>query len=71
MTPTPSYTYWTDNGRCLCFEHLGQSARATGRDISGQPIERIDRGALAAMRKAYPNMLKLGTCEHCGASPSQ
>lgn len=30
--------YLTDNGACYCGEHLGSTARHTGRDISGQPI---------------------------------
>ena len=33
--------YLTDNGRCLCGEHLGHTAKATGRDISGQKILRL------------------------------
>jgi len=30
--------YLTDNGAAYCGEHLGSSARTTGRDISGQRI---------------------------------
>lgn len=30
--------YLTDNGRALCGQHLGCSAKHTGRDISGQDI---------------------------------
>lgn len=33
--------YLCDNGMVLCGRHLGASARATGRDISGQPIHRM------------------------------
>lgn len=33
--------YLTDNGAALCGEHLGASARYTGCDISGQPIESV------------------------------
>ncbi len=31
----------TDNGSILCSEHLGAAARFTGRDISGQAIEKV------------------------------
>ena len=27
-----------DNGACYCGDHLGYSAKTTGRDISGQKI---------------------------------
>jgi len=33
--------YLTDNGACYCGAHLGMTAKATGRDISGQPIHRV------------------------------
>ncbi len=33
--------YLTDNGAVYCGEHLGATARATGRDISGQRIDAI------------------------------
>ena len=33
--------YLTDNGRALCGEHLGVSAKTTGRDISGQRIHKV------------------------------
>ena len=32
------FVFITDNGATYCYEHLGDSARETGRDISGQPI---------------------------------
>lgn len=37
----PAAHYFTDNGAVLCGDHLGASAKYTGRDISGQPIERV------------------------------
>ena len=33
--------YWADNGRRICAKCAGQSALYTGRDISGQKVERI------------------------------
>lgn len=48
--------YIGDNGRVLCGKHSGAMARATGRDISGQPVM---RAALESIRK-----YKL-RCEKC------
>ena len=33
--------YWADNGRVICAKCAGMSALYTGRDISGQKVERI------------------------------
>lgn len=33
--------YFGDNGRCFCGAHAGMTARYTGRDLSGQRVERI------------------------------
>jgi len=33
--------YWADNGRRVCARCAGASALYTGRDISGQPVERV------------------------------
>ena len=41
FTPVTTALYFTDNGAILCGAHLGTSAAYTGRDISGQPIQRI------------------------------
>jgi len=38
MRIRPETIYLTDNGRAVCGDHLGMTAKATGRDISGQPI---------------------------------
>jgi hypothetical protein len=38
FTPDPATIYLTDNGRALCGDHLGVTAKSTGRDLSGQPI---------------------------------
>ena len=33
--------YWADNGRRICAGCAGASALYTGRDLSGQPVERV------------------------------
>lgn len=35
----PGTIYCSDNGRLICIECAGMSAKFTGRDISGQMIE--------------------------------
>jgi len=42
MPTNPKSLYLADNGRCYCGEHLGATARSTGRDTSGQCVERLD-----------------------------
>jgi hypothetical protein len=53
--------YLCDNGAAYCGEHLGATAKATGRDISGQPIMAIT-----------PDMGVTVTCEQpkCGRRSS-
>lgn len=61
-TTTISALYFTDNGAMLCAAHLGGSARYTGRDLSGQPIERVtadDARYLASLHVP-------ACCEQCG-----
>lgn len=56
--------YFTDNGRIVCGRHLGASARATGRDISGQAIKE------ATLDEATRWLHEVGEsmqCEDCGA----
>lgn len=56
--------YFTDNGAIYCHDHLGYTAKATGRDISGQPIARVtfaDRADAAA--QGWPLC-----CECCGTT---
>lgn len=55
--------YLTDNGRVVCGEDAGASARYTGRDISGQRVKRV-----TTKNDAYW-MAELGShisCEQCG-----
>ena len=33
--------YWADNGRLICATCAGASALYTGRDLSGQRVERV------------------------------
>jgi hypothetical protein len=37
---TPGAVYWGDGGMRICCDCAGASALYTGRDISGQPVER-------------------------------
>ena len=41
----PDTLYLGDNGRCFCGRHAGTSAIYSGRDISGQPVERVNVAA--------------------------
>lgn len=41
FTANPAAHYFTDNGAVLCGADLGSSAKHTGRDISGQPIQMV------------------------------
>jgi len=59
--------YIADNGRCLCGAHLGNMARFTGRDISGQKVERMTP---AAARKALRVFHWEPACETCGRKAS-
>ena len=56
--------YLTDNGRVACGRHLGSSARYTGRDISGQRIERVTDATARSWHQAVREPIK---CEDCGA----
>jgi hypothetical protein len=38
FSPRSEAVYLTDNGRAVCGDHLGSSAKHTGYDISGQEI---------------------------------
>lgn len=49
--------WYTDNGAVYCTDHLGMTARYTGRDISGQRIERVKA------KDAETHSIKCETCE--------
>ena len=51
--------YWADNGRRTCVRCAGQSARYTGRDISGQKVERVTIEDV----RAWPDDLGVLQCE--------
>lgn len=57
----PRALFLTDNGCCLCGQHLGSSARFTGRDISGQPIVELTPEIIAAEGGGWTP-----ACETCG-----
>ena len=65
FTPKSDALYFTDNGAIYCGDHLGSSARYTGRDISGQKIERVTPEDAAQARRSFGMTLK---CETCGAA---
>lgn len=55
----PAALYLCDNGACYCGAHLGMTAKATGRDISGQRVLRLTD----ADRAEHPEIV----CEGCAA----
>jgi hypothetical protein len=56
----------TDGGRLLCFDHLGHSAKTTGRDISGQPVARLTTKGLASLTRLLASAgMAAPTCEVC------
>ena len=59
----PTGIYLTDNGAALCGEHLGATARFSGRDLSGQAIYRVTPEDV----KAHGTV----RCEHCGREASR
>lgn len=67
MTINDATLYITDNGAVYCGAHLGATARYTGRDISGQPIEPITP---EVVREARDVMGVEFCCEQCGRKAS-
>lgn len=59
--------YLTDNGCALCGDHLGASARYTGRDLSGQPVMPVmPQDALYSFNELGHRIV----CEDCGRPAS-
>ena len=67
MTISDATIYLCDNGMALCGAHLGTTARYTGRDLSGQPIEPVTPEVAREAR----NMGWDVQCEQCGRTPSR
>lgn len=61
--------YETDNGAVLCGDHLGSMARATGRDISGDPIILLGAADLVALRRLLPEGPLCETCRAIARKP--
>lgn len=59
--------YLTDNGRAVCGEHLGATARMTSHDLSGQPIEPITPELARICQAEYGY---IPACEDCGKKAS-
>jgi hypothetical protein len=59
----PLTLYITDNGRIVCDQHAGASAKATGRDISGQ---RVDAVTDAFAARWLADVGEQVACEDCG-----
>lgn len=57
--------YLCDNGALYCDDHLGATAKATGRDISGQPIHKCSDADLSALADAIGSNPQ---CEQCAIS---
>lgn len=62
MTIQSTAIYLTDNGRALCGDHLGSTARHTGRDLSGQRILRVTPTMVREYAKMDAGDL---ACESC------
>lgn len=55
--------YLVDNGACYCGAHCGNSARYTGRDISGQKVARLNANDVRESIRLYQWE---PACEVCG-----
>jgi hypothetical protein len=56
--------YLTDNGAAYCGDHLGMTAKMTGRDISGQKVYALT-AADAAFWKQHNQAGNPPMCETC------
>ena len=61
----PAALYFTDNGCVLCGDDLGSSAKFTGRDISGQKIQRVSLADVREWRLMASDLPDI-CCEQCG-----
>ena len=60
-----SRLYLGDNGICLCGEHLGMTAKYSGRDISGQRLHTLAQVDADEGRKMSAQFQGF-RCEHRG-----
>ena len=69
MRITSETLYLTDGGACYCGDHLGTTARYTGRDISGQPIHAVTPDDAHEAESLGVTL----TCDEprCGRTPSR
>lgn len=66
MRTNDSTVYLTDNGATYCGAHLGHTAKTTGRDLSGQPIQPVTPDMARDMAdQGFPIR-----CETCGKGAS-
>lgn len=54
--------YLCDNGAALCHDHLGITARTTGRDISGQRIYRLSAREIEELQRQTDGRFGCETC---------
>lgn len=64
FTAVADAIYLADNGAAYCGEHLGHTAKMTGRDISGQRIMRVTAED-AAFWKQHNQAGNPPMCETC------
>ena len=57
-----SVLYICDNGEVRCGAHCGHTARMTGRDISGQPVQAITEDDQQSLQAEHGFRL---SCEEC------
>jgi hypothetical protein len=58
--------YSGDNGRLFCGAHAGQTAKYTGRDLSGQRVEEVSAIDVNTARLHHGVEF---ACETCGFQP--
>ncbi len=63
MTISDTTVYLCDNGAAYCGRHLGMTARYSGHDISGQPIQPVTPDVV---REAQRYGYDVPVCETCG-----
>jgi len=68
FTPKPTVLYIGDNGRIHCGEHLGHTARTTGRDLSGETIIELTSTLCGEFVRGTGG--KIPRCELCGREPA-